>query len=511
MIAHGAVRISTAPMTLGEVVRVADGAPVVLAEDAADLIEASRRMVDDAIARGDLVYGVTTGVGHARNDRLPGAELQALQPVLLEMHVGAMGPALRRRRVRAGLATRLSGIARGGAGASLAVARGLADLLNHGIHPVIPDSGSVGAGDLGQLALVGRVLIGRGEVEVDGRRRDAAGALAAAGLAPLTLEPKDALALISSNALALGHGAVLVRDLGRLLALADLVAACSLEAIRGNPSVVEPAVAEARRSRGQQDTSERIRRALAGSARTDPAAAASVQDPLSFRVVPQVHGACRDVLAGAAEDLTAELNAPSDNPLVDVAAGRVISNGNFHAMNVALAAETLRVALAHVGLLAERRMGHLWDAAVTTLGTPETAASGPTLAHGAPPRFAGLGLRYPAAALYTRLRRLAQPVTLDVPPLDLAVEDHAPNTAEALRATEEAAGIVEDLCVTELLITAHILDAPGTPEHLGRGTRRVLDAVSEALGAAPAGALPHDVHRQVAEALRPRLTDLADL
>ncbi|NED96599.1 aromatic amino acid lyase [Phytoactinopolyspora alkaliphila] len=490
-------------MTLDELISVADGASVELTVDAIERIAESRRVLDEAIARGEAIYGVTTSVGHARDERLPLADLRAWQPVLVEMHVGAMGPPLPAQRIRAGMAARLNGFARGGAGVSVAVAESLAALLNHRIHPLIPRDGSVGAGDLGQLALVARVLLGRGDVEMDGRQLSAAEALQAADLAPVTLEPKDALALMSSNALSVGYGALLVRRLDRLLTLADLIVATSMQAVHANPSVVESAVASARGSKGQEITSERIRRALSGGSQADAATGLSVQDPLSFRVVPQVHGACRDVLMAAADAVVAELNAASDNPLVDVASRRVLSNGNFHPMNVALAAESLRVALGHVGLLSERRMGHLWDTAVTSLGTPGADATGPPLADGAPPAFAGLGLRYPAAARYTRLRHLAQPVTLDVPPLDLAIEDHASNAAEALTMTEQAAGIVEDLLVVELLIAVTLL-GPVVPDRLGTGTRQLVAALHEELGRIPTGTLPGDVHRRVTELLRKR-------
>ena len=494
-------------MTLAELTRVASGAPVALADDVIDRILASRRVVDEAIDRGDLVYGVTTGVGHARNERLPAAALRELQPVLVEMHVGGTGPALSRERVRAAMAARLNGFARGGAGVSLAVAQALANLLNHGIHPVVPGSGSVGAGDLGQLALVGRVLLGRGEAEVDGRLTAADEALSARGLTPVELQPKDALAIISSNAVSIGHAAVLLHQLQGILALADLVAATSMEAIRANPSIIDPAVAEARTSVGQQSVSHLMRRALVGSFLTQSAAGLSVQDALSFRVVPQVHGACRDIVRAAEEQLTAELNAAADNPLVDVRRGRIISNGNFQCMNLALAAESMRIALAHVGLLADRRMGHLWDAAVSSLGMPGATGAGPP-ERGFPPALAGLALRYPAAAQYTRLRQMATPVTLDVPVLDLAVEDHAPNTAEALRCTEDAATVVEELLVTELLIAIVALSSRGPSEPLGRGTRELVTAVREELAGAPDTALPHAVHRRVTDAVRERLPEL---
>lgn len=507
MVVQAPIRISTAPATLGEVAMVAGGRRVELAEDAVRRIVESRRVVDDAIARGERIYGVTTGVGHARDELLPPAALRTLQPLLVEMHVGALGPPLSTERVRAGMVTRLMGVARGGAGVSLALARGLAGLLNHAIHPVIPDGGSVGAGDLGQLALVGRVLLGRGEVEMDGRSLPAADALASAGLSPVTFEPKDALAIMSSNALSVGHGALLVPQLVRLLSLADLVAATSMEALRANPSVVDPAVARARASQGQQVVSARIRGALAGSARTDPAAGVSVQDPISFRVIPQVHGACRDVLAAAGDALTAELNAPADNPLVDLSTQRVISNGNFHSMSVALAAESLRVALAHVGLLCERRTNHLWDAAVSNLGAASAAPAAPP-SGGVAVSLAGLSLRYPAAARYTRLRHLSQPVTLDVPPLDLSFEDHAPNTAAALAAVADAAGIVEELLVVELLVAMVLLDAGD--DRLGLGTARLVSVAAEALAGTPPEATPDHVHDRVARAVRGRLPDLLD-
>ena len=500
-----AVEISTGRMTVEQVVAVAGGAPVALGEDAIRLLQTSREIVDEAIGQGAVIYGVTTGVGHARDERLPVDGLRQQQPMLLEMHVGGMGPALPRERVRAGMVARLSGFARGGAGVSLPVARRFAELLNHGIHPLVPSRGSVGSGDLGQLAIVGRALLGRGQVEVDGRARDAAEALEAAGLEPVQLEPKDALAIISSNALSVGHAALLSERIGRLLTLADLLAATSMEAVIANPSITDPAVATARGSRGQQVTSEHMRRALRGSTRTTAGTARSVQDALSFRVVPQVHGACRDVLSAAVEVVTNELNAAADNPLVDVVGCRIVSNGNFQALDVALAAESLRVALGHVGLLAERRMGHLWDAAVTSMG-----AAGPPPGVGSPAALAGLGLRYPAAATYTRLRQLAAPVTLDVPSLDLAVEDHAPTPAEALRATEDAVDLVEELLVTELLIAAVLLAPAVGSERLGNGTGRLLGVVTDAVDQVPDGALPHDVHARVTEALRRALPDLAD-
>ena len=492
------VSISSDSMTLEDVLSVADGAPVELASDASDLIGRSRSVVDEAISRGEAIYGVTTGVGHARDQRLPEDALATMQPFLVEMHLGAIGAPLATELVRAGMVVRLNGFARGGSGVSPAVVRTLEAMINNGIHPIIPRSGSVGAGDLGQLALLGRAILGRGEVEWKGQRVPAADALQQIGITPPTLEPKDALAIISSNALTVGHGISLWRNISRLTDLADIVAATSMESISANPSFFDPAVARARSSPGQEKTSQNLRAALEGSSRVDPAVA-SVQDPISFRVVPQVHGAWRDVLVALEEELGKELNAASDNPLVDVDSGRILSNGNFHAMNVALTTESVKVALAHVGTLSERRCGQLWDSVVSSLG--EVAGGDesqePPPGEGMPSFLAGLALRYPIAARYTRLRQLAQPVTLDVPVLDLSVEDHATNAAEALWTLDEMIGLVTEVLAVELLLAyARLFTSPGSGP-LGSGTGALVDHLATLLGELPAGTLPDEIHTRV--------------
>lgn len=484
----GQVSISTVRLTAEDVLSVADGADVTLSPEALEVIVESRAVVDAAVARGDAIYGVTTWVGHARDQRIDPEALEMMQPALVEMHVGALGPPMSRSLVRAGMVTRLNGIARGGAGASVELAQMLVAMLNQGIHPVIPQVGSVGSGDLGQLAYLGRAILGMGRVELDGETMDSRLALQKAGLEPVPLKPKDALAIISSNALTVGHGILLTRCVAELLKWADLIAALSMEAIGANPSVFDPSVAGVRFSHGQVETSQNLAAFLSGSQRVD-AATASVQDPLSFRVVPQVHGACRDALTAAVTHLTDELNAKSDNPLVDIESGRLLSNGNFHAMNVALSSEALNLALCHVGLLSQRRMGHVWDKTVASMDS-EGSSPQPT-EKGAPAMLAGLALRYPAAAKYTRLRQLAQPITLDVPPLDLSVEDHATNAAEALQTTSRMVEELTELMVIESLIAFTYLASRRAPEQLGTGTTSLLELLTEVTDSVPDGTPPH--------------------
>jgi len=500
------VPLSADPSTLDDVLSVAHGASVELTEDALAVIQDSRRVVDDAVARGEAVYGVTTGLGHARNERLPAQALIELQPLFVAMHLGAIGDPLRVEVVRGAMAVRAIGFVRGGAGVSLGLVDGLIGLLNNGITPVVPRQGSVGAGDLSQMAIVGQALLGLGDVDVDGRRLPAGQALTEAGLAPVAMQPKDGLAIVAGNAVSLAAGILVIDRLRWLLRLADLVVAVGMETTNGNPSIVDPAVAGVRGSPGQIATSTAIREALDGSISTSSQAGLSVQDPLTLRVVPQVHGACRDVVEACAAALLAELNAPSDNPMVDRASGRLISNGNFHPMQVALGFESVRVALGHVGLLAERRMGHLWDAVVAGFdpGAPPPAVQDGD--GGMPPHFAGLNLRYAAAARYTRLRALAQPVTLDVPVLDLGVEDHAPNTLESVWATDEAADVLEQLLAIELLIAVVGLMDPGVRTGLGRGTAELVDQVHAALADVVPGTPPNDILGLVITRLREALS-----
>src|SRR6266542_887770 len=320
------VTITEAPLAIDHLLAVVGGARVELDGETRARIAAGRAVVDRALAGGEAVYGLTTQVGHGKDTRLTGQEIRGEQQFLVMSHGGGVGPPLPAEVVRAALAVRLNGIARGGSGAGVAVAEILAAMLNAGVHPVVPETASVGAGDLPQMA----------------------------GLAQA----------------------------------ADVAAALSMEATGANTSVLDPAVGRAKPIPGQVAAADHLRVLLAGSPLLGPGGARSVQDALSFRVVPQVHGALREYIEAARSAVTTELNAAADNPLVSVPGQALISNGNFHPIVLAIACDALRIALAQVGQLSERRMSHLWDAFFRQL----TSGLPPTVAY-------GLQLRYPAAAL----------------------------------------------------------------------------------------------------------------
>jgi len=468
------VTITDAPLAIEDLQAVVDGARVELDGGTRARIAASREVVDRALIAGDAVYGLTTQVGHGKDTRLTEEQIRREQHFLVMSHSGGIGPPLPTAIVRAALAVRLNGIARGGSGAGVGVAETLAALLNAGVHPVVPETASVGAADIGQMAGMAQVAIGEGRAEYRGELLPGGEALRRAGIAPLVLGGKDGLALISSNGVSVGQAALVVSRADATAQAADTAVAVSMEATGANTSVLQPAVGRAKPIPGQVAAAGHLRELLAGSPLLEPGAARSVQDALSFRVVPQVHGALREYVAAARSAVTVELNAAADNPLVSLADQALVSNGNFQPVVMAIACDALRIAVAQVGQLSERRLSHLWDAFFQQL-----AGGGPP-----PTPLYGMQLRYPAAALFSELRQLAGPATLDTPPLDFGVEDHGTSAPLSVRKTGTALGRLEDLLAIELLLARDVLaGAPARPV-LGAGTGAALGTVEEAIAAA---------------------------
>ncbi len=484
-----------------DVNRVAMGSGVSLDADAVSRIEAARAVVEASLASGEAIYGLTTGVGHLKDTRLPDEELRHAQENLVRMHAGALGPPLPREVVRAAILTRINGVSQGGSGAGLSVVETLISMLNAGVHPVVPQDGSVGAADLGQMAAIALVVIGEGWAEYQGERLRGGEALSRAGIAPAVLAAKDGLALISSNGVSIGHGALVVTEAGDMAEAADLVAALSLEATRGNPSFVHPAVAAAKPYPGQVAVCEHIRSALENSYLLHPDVPASIQDPLSFRVVPQVHGALRDFIDAARRSVEQELNSMSDNPLVSVRDQAMVHSGNFHPIVMAIAFDALRIAIAHVGQLSERRLSHLWDAFFQRL---DSSGSKPPSGAGG---FFGLSLRYAGASLMAELKQLAAPATLDTPTLDMEVEDHATGAPLTVRKTAAALELLRSILAVELLLARDVVSLSRSWLTLGTGTEKALRAVEAAIGRAGEDRSPAAVHELVREIIPKGLTN----
>jgi histidine ammonia-lyase len=466
-------------MRITELLGVADGARIELDPEVVDVIKDSRSVVESVLASGRAVYGLNMGLGHMKDTRLPAEQLRELQESMVDGHTGAIGPPLPTRVVRAAMAARVNGFARGGAGASLACAETYVAMLNAGVHPVVAGFGSVGASDLAQMAAIAQVAIGHGEAELKGETMPGREALRRAGIPTLRLEPKDGIALISANGISVGHGAVVVARAMEALELADLTAALSLEAMSGNTSPFEAVVAAAKRVRGQVRVSDHMRGLLQQSGLFDDDPSRSVQDALSFRVVPQVHGALWEFVELARKSVEAELNAMTDNPLVSREERRMISNGNFHPMALGLSFDALRPALAHAGQLSERRMNHLW---ATTFAKPAVSTSDANRSvWGSAGDRRGVSLGYSAAAASAELRQLAGPATLDIAPLDLGIEDHASGAPLSVRRTEAALERLDDILAVELLIARDLLMSGAPARRLGLGSAAVLETVNSAL------------------------------
>ncbi|MHB9150771.1 MAG: HAL/PAL/TAL family ammonia-lyase [Thermoleophilia bacterium] len=495
------ITIGEGPLTTEDVYRVAMGAEVSLHADAARRIEAGRAVVEAALASGTAIYGLTTGVGHLKDTRLADEELGHSQEHLVRMHAGGLGPPLSREVVRAAILARINGISQGGSGAGLAVAETLTSMLNAGVHPVVPRDGSLGAADLAQMAAIGLVVMGEGWAEFHGERLPGGEALSRAGIAPAVLAAKDGLALVSSNGVSIGHGALVVTQAADVAAAADLVAALSLEATRGNPSLVHPAVAAAKPYPGQVAVCDHIRSALENSYLLDPDVPASIQDPLSFRVVPQVHGALRDFIDTARRAVEQELNSMSDNPLVSVSDQTMVHSGNFHPIVMAIAFDALRIAIAHVGQLSERRLSHLWDAffqhSDSSDGHPPTGVN----------EFFGLSLRYAGASLMAELKQLAAPATLDAPTLDMEVEDHATSAPLTVRKTATALELLRSILAIELLLARDVVSLSRSWLTLGTGTEKALRAVDAAIDRAGEDRSPAAIHELVREIVPAGLTN----
>lgn len=413
------VDLEGAGVTVADVVAVARrGEEVRVSDGALSRMAASRRIVE-ALADGEPAYGISTGFGALANTTIPADRRAALQQSLIRSHAAGMGPAVEPEVVRAMMFLRARTLAFGASGARPQVAESLVRLINAGVVPAVPEHGSLGAsGDLAPLAHAALVLIGEGEVLTDDGAIDAAEALTRAGIEPLELVEKEGLALTNGTDGMLGMLCLAAHDAKHLLTVADIVAACSVEALLATDRAFAADLLALRPHPGQQASAANLRAVLAGS----PIVASHrhgddrVQDAYSIRCTPQVHGAARDTLEFVIGVTDRELASAIDNPMV-LPDGRVESCGNFHGAPVALAADYLAIAAAEVGAIAERRIDRLLDPG-RSQGLPPFLAEEPGV-------DSGLMIgQYTAAALCAENRRLAAPAAVDSLPTSAMQEDH---------------------------------------------------------------------------------------
>jgi len=449
---------SVTPEDVAAVAR--DGVAVALAEGARERVRASRERVESVIDAGEAVYGINTGFGELVTERISREDLGELQTNLLRSHAAGQGRELRREEVRAMMLSRLHALALGYSGVREAVVDTLVGMLNQGVHPVVRSRGSLGAsGDLAPLAHLALVLVGEGEATVDGDRLSGERALSRAGLEPLSLAPKEGLALINGTQLTVGLAALAVVDAERLLDVADATGALTTEVAMGTTVTSSEPLAEVRPHPGHGASAANVRRLTAGSEIVESHRNCDrVQDAYSLRCLPQVHGAVREALSHLREAVEIELDSATDNPLIFDAEGAgsrasqteqaaVISGGNFHGAPLAHRLDYVANALADLAAMSERRVDRLLNPNAQEAHLPPFLATESGLESGL------MIAQYTAASLVSECRSRGSPAT-DNTPVSGGQEDHVSMSATSALALRRLLERVERVVAIELLCAA---------------------------------------------------------
>jgi histidine ammonia-lyase len=435
----------------------------------------ARQLVERVLARGDTVYGITTGFGALASTHVEPDAAAQLQVRLVRSHAAGVGPELSAPLVRAMLLLRARTLAQGHSGVRPAIVRRLIDFIRLDLLPVVPAQGSVGAsGDLAPFAHLALPLIGEGEVRYEGRRVPAAEALAAAGLEPIALEAKEGLSLLNGTDGMLAMGVLAFDRARRLADVADLACAMSVEALLGSARPFDSRIHEVRPHPGQIDSARRIAGLIDGSEIVASHAhdfVHAVQDAYSLRCAPQVHGAARDVFEHAAAVFGRELGAVADNPLVfaDDETGDVVSGGNFHGQPLAFAMDFMAIAATELGSISERRTDRMLD--------PDRSAGLPAFLAATPGLDSGFMLgQYTAAALVAENRVLSHPASVESIPTSGLQEDHVSMGWGAGRKLEMVLDNTVRVLAVELLCAAQGMEMRA-PLRSARATSAALAAL----------------------------------
>ena len=439
-------------LSLEDVRKVALGpeTEVGLSEEAVARMTDSRAFIERLVSSGEPVYGVTTGFGRLADVTIPPEDRTTLQHNLVRSHASGMGDAMDRESVRALMVLRANALARGHSGCRVVLVERLLELLNSGIHPRVPEFGSVGAsGDLAPLAHVALALIGEGPAEKGGTESPVQGLLAEAGIEPITLGSKEGLALINGTQATTGLGILALLAAERALETAEVAGAMSLDALLGTPEPFREEIQDARPHAGQARSAARLRALLAGSQireshrEGDP----RVQDAYSLRCMPQVHGAAREALAYVRGILETEANSATDNPLVFPEAGVVVSGGNFHAQIVSQALDLLAIAVADLAAISERRVERLLNPDLS-MGLPAFLTSHAGLESGF------MIAQVTAVDLLAEMRILSHPASVDSVTTSANQEDHVSMGLAAARKARRSVACLQMVLATELMCAA---------------------------------------------------------
>ena len=440
-------------LTLNDLVAIAHaGAPVGLTDAACERVRAARRVVDDRAAGNEPIYGVNTGFGNFAEVAIPSESLATLQVNLLRSHAAGVGEPLPLPVVRAMTALRANVLSKGYSGIRLETLQLVVELLNRQVVAVVPARGSVGAsGDLAPLAHLALVLIGEGDAWHEGRCEPGRATLRRAGLEPVTLAPKEGLALINGTQASTALLGLTLAGAERLARAADIAAALSIDGLRGSAHPFEARIHRARGFSGQAVSAANLTALIEGSGiNASHANCGRVQDAYSMRCAPQVHGAARDAFAFAHQVFDAEANAATDNPMVFADTGDIVSGGNFHGAPVAVACDLLCIALAQLATISERRAERLVNPALSGLPAFLTRRGG---------LQSGLMMaQVTAAALASELKGLAHPASVDTIPTSGNKEDHVSMSMTAGLKAARALELARHTVAIEVLCACQAID-----------------------------------------------------
>lgn len=473
-------------LSIAQVIAVAfgePGTPMVLLSDAAqNKVKRAAEAVQQLLADGVVAYGITTGFGAFKDRVIPADQIEQLQYNILVSHAVGVGPDLDIPTVRAIMLIRANTLAKGHSGIRLSTLHLMLDMLNLGVHPIIPEKGSLGAsGDLAPLAHMALPMIGQGEALYQGQRLAGAEAMQKAGLTPIRLAAKEGLAITNGTAVMCAIGVIETARAENLNATADIAGCLSLEALNGTDAAYDERLHALRPFPRQVACAAHLRSLLADSEFKRGHDPTNVQDAYTLRCIPQVHGAVRDAIAYARWVFEIELNAVTDNPLlfIDEQTGEieVISGGNFHGEPLAIALDYLGLAISELGNISERRIMRLIDEASNTHTLPAFLTEEGGLNSGF------MILQYTAAAMATECKVLAHPASVDSIPTSANVEDHVSmGVTAALKARRININIGRILGI-ELMAAAQGIDFRrkkiGASAKLGRGTQPVYDLIRE--------------------------------
>jgi histidine ammonia-lyase len=471
-------------LTIEQLLQIADGGePIALAADARRRVQASRDVVMRRARSDEPAYGINTGFGSFADVKIAPNALETLQLNLLRSHAAGVGEPLPARTVRATMALRANVLAKGFSGISVETLEALMALVNAGVHPRVPERGSVGAsGDLAPLAHLALVLVGEGEV-LDDRAPDrlarrGAEALTRAGLTKVTLGPKEGLALINGTQPSTAVLALALAAAEQLARAADIAAALSIDALRGSIHPFEARIHEARPFGGQRTAAANIEALLRGSGiNKSHEFCGKVQDAYSMRCAAQVHGATREALRFVRETVAVEANSATDNPMVFADTGDVVSGGNFHGAPIAVAADLLAAAIVPLATISERRTDRLVDPALSGLPAFLTKEGGVNSGF--------MMAQVTAAAVASELKVLAHPAGVDTIPTSANKEDHVSMSMSAALKAQRAVARAREVIAIEILCACQAIDflAPLTTSPLLGGVHALIRSRVPALDA----------------------------